>query len=110
MKEYMASPRCKADPLSCTNQIKIDKIKQEIEYCEKIFDNVRMRFMNAIDHMDYHLSQADDQGIPEKQIPMKRMKRSIILAETGQYIPSTHTLNLADERFLELFLQALKRG
>ena len=61
MKEYLASPRCKADPFSCTNQIKIDKIKQEIEYCERIFDNVRMRFMNAIDHMDYP-SQTDDQG------------------------------------------------
>ena len=32
-----------------------------------------------------------------------------MLQETGQYIPSTHTLNPADERFLKLFLQALKR-
>ena len=109
MKEYMASPRCKADPFSCTNQIEIDKIKQEIEYCEKIFDNVRMRFMNAIDHMDYHPSQTEDQSIPEKEIPIKWKKRSVILQETGQYIPSTHILNLADERFFKLFLQALKR-
>ena len=99
MKEYMTSHRCKANPFSCTNQIEIDKIKQEIEYCEKIFDNVIMRFMNAIDHMDYHPSQIDNQSILEKEIPIKQKKRSIILQETGQYIPSTHTLNLADEGF-----------
>ena len=56
MQEYMSSSRCKADPFACTNQVKIDKNKQEIAYCEKIFDNIRMRFMNAIDHMDYHPS------------------------------------------------------
>ena len=56
----MSSSRCKADPFSCTNQVKIDKSKQEIEYCEKIFGNIRMRFMNAIDNMDYHPSQTDD--------------------------------------------------
>ena len=79
----MVSPRCKAGPFSCTNQIKIDKIKQEIEYCEKIFDNVRMRFMNAIDHMDYHPGLTDDPSIPEKEILIKWKKRSIILWETG---------------------------
>ena len=79
MKEYMASPRCKADPFSCTNQVKTDKIKQEIEYCERIFNNVRMKFMNAIDYMDYHPSQTDDQGITEKELHIKQMKRSIIL-------------------------------
>ena len=60
MQEFMSSSRWKTDPFACTNQVKIDKIKQEIEYCEKIFDTVRMRFMNTIDHMDYHPSQTDN--------------------------------------------------
>ena len=71
MREYLESPQCKADPFSCTNQIKIDKFKQEIEYSEKIFTNVRMRFMNAIDHMDYHPSQTEDQDNNEEELPPK---------------------------------------
>ena len=55
MQEFMSSCRCKADPFACTNHVKIDNVKQEIAYCEKIIGTVRMRFMNAIDHMDYHL-------------------------------------------------------
>ena len=65
--------------------------------------------MNAIDHMDYHPSQTEYQSIPEKEISIKQKKRSVILQETGQYIPSTCTLSPADERFLKLFLQALTR-
>ena len=65
--------------------------------------------MNAIDHMDYHPSQTEDQDNNEKESPLRHKKRSIILQETGQYLPSTHTLSLADEKFLKLFLQALKR-
>ena len=37
MKEYLTSPQYKADLFSSTKQIKIDKIKQEIEYYERIF-------------------------------------------------------------------------
>ena len=66
--------------------------------------------MNAIDHMDYHPSQTEDQDNNERgNTPKCIRKGSIILQETGQYIPSTHTLSLADEKFLKLFLQALKR-
>ena len=65
MTEFLSSSRCKANPFACTNQLKIDKIKQEIEYCEKIFGNIRMIFMNAIDHMDYHPSQINDQDNTE---------------------------------------------
>ena len=68
-----------------------------------------MRFMNAIDHMDYHPSQTEDQDNNKKELPLEHKKRSIILQETGQYIPSTHNLSPADEKFLKLFLQALKR-
>ena len=70
--------------------MKIDQIKQEIEYREKIFGNVRMRFMNAIDHMDYHPSQTNNQDNTES---IERKKRSIILQETGQYIPNAQTLS-----------------
>ena len=76
MTEFMPSTICKANPFAYTNQVKIDKIKQEIEYCEKIFGNVWMRFMNVIDCMDYHPSQTDDQDITES---MERKKRTIIL-------------------------------
>ena len=110
MKEYLASPQCKADPFSCTNQIKIDKIKQEIEYCERIFTNVRMRFMNAIDHMDYHPSQTEDQDNNEKELPIEHKKRSIILQETGQYIPSTRTLSPTDEKILKTISASSKES
>ena len=65
--------------------------------------------MNAVDHMDYHPSQTEDQDNNEKEIPLKHKKRSIILLETGQYIPSTCNLSPANEKFLKLILQALKR-
>ena len=91
MTVYLALPQCKADPFSCTNQIKTDKIKQEIKYCERIFTNVRVRLKNAIDHMDYHPSQTEDQDNNEKESPLRHKKRSIILQETGQYLASTHT-------------------
>ena len=58
-----------------------------------------MRFMNAIDHMDYHPSQTEDQDNNEKESPLRHKKRGIILQETGQYIPSTSTLRPADEKF-----------
>ena len=59
--------------------------------------------------MDYHPSQTEDQDSNEKELPIEHRKRSIILQETGQYIPSTCTISLADEKFLKLLLQALKR-
>ena len=62
--------------------------------------------MNAIDYMDYHPNQTNDQDITES---MERKKSSIILWETGQYIPNTQTLSLADEKYLKLCLQDLKR-
>ena len=56
---FMKSGRCKNSPYHCTIKVKVDKIKIELQYLEKVFNASHQRFLTAIDHVDYHSSQGD---------------------------------------------------
>ena len=49
--------KCKNSPYKCAIKIKVDKVKVELKYLEKLFNATYQKFLTAIDHVDYHPTQ-----------------------------------------------------
>ena len=54
---FMRLGKCKNSPYKCAIKIKVDKVKVELRYFEKVFNATYQTFLTAIDHVDYHLMQ-----------------------------------------------------
>ena len=79
--------------------MKFEKFKCEIHYIVKVFCATYKKFLTAIDHIDYHLSQI--------QRNMTKMKRSVTYDIYGQYHSSTKILTPSEENFLNAFMKVL---
>ena len=44
-------------------ELRLIKSKEELEFSEKIFNVIRVRFIDAVDHMEFHPSSASEGGI-----------------------------------------------
>ena len=51
---FMQSAYCLSAPYACMTRLKIDRFLMEVNYLEDLFDVVYQKFLNAIDHIDYH--------------------------------------------------------
>ena len=51
---FMQSAYCLHSPYACMTRLKIDRFLMEVNYLEDLFDVVYQKFLNAIDHIDYH--------------------------------------------------------
>ena len=51
---FMQSAYCLCLPYACLTRLKIDRFLMEVNYLEDLFDVVYQKFLNAIDHIDYH--------------------------------------------------------
>ena len=51
---FMQSAYCLSVPYACMTGFKIDRFLMEVNYLEDLFDVVYRKFLNAIDHIDYH--------------------------------------------------------
>ena len=71
----------------------------EIHYIIQIFQATYRKFLVAIDHLDYHPSQAP--------INATRIKRSVIYETYGYYPTLTKMLTPSEENFLNAFMEAL---
>ena len=64
-----------------------------------MFQAIYKKFLTAIDHIEYHPSQMQNN--------MSRTKRSITYNVYGHYLSPTKILTPSEERFLTAFMQAL---
>ena len=61
---FMKSQYCTRLPFVCMTRLKIDRFIMEVEYLDDIFDVTYRKFLNAIDHIEYHPSfQNNDKSI-----------------------------------------------
>ena len=68
--KFLNSPACHHHPYACQSKMKFKKFQAEIQYVVKVFRAIYKKFLNAIDHIDYHPSQT--------QSNVTRAKRSEI--------------------------------
>ena len=45
---------CQHDPYTCNTKIRINRVKVEMNYLDKVFNASYNKFLTAIDHVDYH--------------------------------------------------------
>ena len=56
---FLNSQYCLTLPFVCMTRLKIDRFILEVEYLDDIFDVTYRKFLNAIDHIEYHPSFQD---------------------------------------------------
>ena len=82
---FMQSAYCLSAPYACMTRLKIDSFVMEVNYLEDLFDVIFRKFLNTIDHIDYHPTM---QHAPISN----RSKCSIYFSETGFYPTYDRTL------------------
>ena len=98
---FMQSAYCLSTPYACMMRLKIDRFLMEVNYMEDLFDAVYQKFLNAIDHIDYHPTMQD--------APItNRSKRSVFFSETGFYNTFNCRLSPSEDLFLDKLLMALE--
>ena len=70
--------KCKNIPCECAIKIKVDKVKAELKYLEKVFAATYQRFLTAIDLVDYHPTQTK----PELDRPSDQVKHNTEFIDT----------------------------
>ena len=54
LEAFMQSAYCQQVPYTCMTSLKIDRFLMEIDYLDELFDVIYRKFLNAIDHIEYH--------------------------------------------------------
>ena len=98
---FMQSAYCLSTPYACMTRLRIDRFLMEVNYLEDLFDVVYQKFLNAIDHIDYHPTM---QNAPVTN----RSKRSVFFSETGFYNTFDRRLSPTEDLFLDKILMALE--
>ena len=88
-------------PYECKAKLKFEKFKWEIHYVIKIFHTTYRKLLNAIDHIEYHPSQTQNNKT--------RTKRSVMYETYGYYHSPTKILTPSEENFLTAFMEALSK-
>ena len=98
----MQSAYCQQLPYACMTRLKIDRFLMEINYLDELFSVVYRKFLNDIDHIEYHPTLQDETSFET------RSKHSIIFSETGLYNTFSCELSPTEELFLDKLLIALE--
>ena len=99
IENFLNSCACALCPYSCQAKMQFEKFKWEIHYIIKIFHATYKKFLTAIDHIDYHPSQIQNN--------ITRTKRSVTYDIHGCYHSPTKILTPSEENFLNAFMEAL---
>ena len=99
IEKFLNTRMCIQCPYACQAKMKFEKFKWEIYYIKKIFHAIYKKFLTAIDHIDHHPSQIQNN--------ITRTKRSITYGMYGQYHSPTKTLTPSEDNFLTAFMDAL---
>ena len=98
---FLKSHMCAHHPYECQAKLKFKKFKWEIHYIMKVFHATYRKFLTAIDHIDYHPSQTQNN--------VTRTKRSVTYEIYGHYHSPTKTLTPSEENYLTAFMEALSK-
>ena len=98
---FLKSHLCAQHPYECQARIKFEKFKWKIHYIMKIFHATYRKFLTAIDHIEYHPSQIQNNAT--------RTKRSVNYETYGYYHSPTKTLTPSEENYLTAFMEALSK-
>ena len=98
---FLKSHICAHHPYECQAKLKFEKFKWEIHYIMKVFHATYRKFLTAIDHIDYHL--------PQIQNNITRTKRSVTYEIYGHYHSPTKTLTPSEENYLTAFMETLSK-
>ena len=79
LEAFMQSAYCQQLPYACMTRLKIDRFLMEIKYLDDLFNIVYRKFLNAIDHIEYHPTLQDE---PTSET---RSKHSVFFSKTGFY-------------------------
>ena len=99
IENFLTSPACHHCPYACQVKMKFEQFRWEIYYVMKVFHVTYKKFLTAIDHIDYHPSQGQNNKT--------RTKRSMLYDIYGQYHTPTKMLAPSEESFLNAFMKAL---
>ena len=100
IRKFLTSPACHICPHACQAKMKFEQYHIEIEYVYKVFHTIYKKFLTAIDHINYHLSQ-------QSNMNTTGVKRSELYTQEGHYHSQTRELTPSEESFLDTFLKAL---
>ena len=101
INRFLQSHLCLQHPYECQAKLKFEKFEWEIHYIMKVFHTTYRKFLTAIDHIDYHPSQIQNN--------ITRTKRSVTYEIYGCYHSLTKTLTPSEESFLTAFMEALSK-
>ena len=59
LEAFMQSAYCQQVPYACMTRLKIDRFLIKIDYLDELFDVVYRKFLNAINHIEYHSTLQD---------------------------------------------------
>ena len=59
---------CIQCPYACQAKMKFEKFKLEIHYIIKILHSIYKKFLTAIDHIEYHSSQIQNNIKKQKEV------------------------------------------
>ena len=98
--KFLNSPACRVNPYACKSKTKFEQYQLEIQYVIKVFHANYKKFLTAINHIDYHPSQIQNNT---------QVKRSEEYDLYGHYHTHTQSLTSYKEHFLAEFLKALNK-
>ena len=99
IENFLSSSACHHCPYACQVKMKFEQFRWEIHYVMEVFRITYKRFLTAIDHIDYHPSQMENNKT--------RTKGSVLYEISGQYHTPTKMLTPSEESFLNAFMKAL---
>ena len=67
IENFLQSLAGNQHPYSCQAKMKFEKFKWEIHYIIKVFHGTYQKFLTAIDHIDYHPSQMQNNATRTKR-------------------------------------------
>ena len=102
LEAFMQSAYCQQVPYACMTRLKIDRFLMEKDYLDELFDVVYKKFLNVIDHIEYHPTLQD------KSSAEARGKHSVFFSETGSCSAFSCCLMPTEELFLDKLLIALE--
>ena len=95
IENFLTSSTCHHCPYACQAKMKFEQFRWEIHYVMKVFCITYKKFLTAIDHIDYHPSQIQNNKT--------RTKRSVLYEISGQYHTPTKMLTPSEESFLNAY-------
>ena len=102
LEVFMQSAYCQQLHYACMTRLKIDRFLMEIKYLDDLFNVVYQKFLNAIDHIEYHPT------LQNELTSETRSKHSVFFSETGFYNTFDHRLSPTEELFLDKLLTTLE--